>query len=51
MTLLQIAAAKAASTVVPFFSNIWRPILEQSALSIATAARSYLPNLDEPSMT
>ncbi len=48
ITPLQIAAAKAASIVVPFFSNICRPIFEHSALSTAIAAREYLPNIDEP---
>ncbi len=50
ITPLQIAAAKAASIVVPFFSNIFRPIFEHSALSTAIAAREYLPNTDEPFM-
>jgi hypothetical protein len=48
MTPLQIAAAKAASTVVPFFSKICLPILEHSALSTAIAAREYFPKIDEP---
>ncbi|CAF4643505.1 unnamed protein product, partial [Rotaria magnacalcarata] len=51
ITPLQIAAAKAASIVVPFFSKMTRPILEHSALSTATAAREYFPNIDEPLIT
>ena len=48
ITPLQIAAAKAASIVVPFFSKILRPIFEHSLLSTATAAREYFPKIDEP---
>jgi hypothetical protein len=48
MTPLQIAAARAASIVVPFLSNIFRPTCEQSALSTPTTARRYRPNTDEP---
>lgn len=49
ITPLQIAAARAASTVDPFcFSKISRPIFEHCALSTAIAAREYLPKIDEP---
>ncbi len=51
ITPLQIAAARAASIVVPFFSKIVRPIFEHSALSTATAAREYFPKIDEPFIT
>jgi len=50
-TPLQIAAAKAASIVLPFFSRISLPISEHFSLSTATAARLYLPSMDEPLMT
>ena len=46
-----MAAARAASIVVPFFSKICRPMIEHSTLSTATAARAYLPKMDEPLMT
>ena len=48
ITPLQIAAARAASIVVPFFSRVSRPMVEQRALSTATAARAYFPITDEP---
>ncbi len=51
ITPLQIAAAIAASIVVPFFSKIPFPILEHSILSTATAAREYFPKIDEPLIT
>ena len=50
-TPLQRAAARAASIVVPFFSRMSRPIPEHWTLSTATAARAYLPSIDEPLMT
>jgi len=45
---LQSDAAIAASAALPPFNKIDLPILEQSSLSTATAAREYLPNFDEP---